>query len=139
MATKFGRMVTYFKGLLAINSYNALIMWFCKVTWQTTIIISPIPQCLWPSNLLGWWRTLSDSPIKLLDHLAPWSCFIMWQTKIVISPLPLPPVLMTTKFGRVVTYPEVFLLIKLLDFSMTCFCEFMPHDNYFISPFALDQ
>ena len=61
MTTKLGRMVTYFEGLLTIRSLIPLITWCCKVTWQTKTIISPIPQCLWPPNLLGWWLTLSCS------------------------------------------------------------------------------
>ena len=32
MAIKLGRVVTYYNGLLTINSYNVLIRWFCKVT-----------------------------------------------------------------------------------------------------------
>ena len=38
-----------------------------------------------------------------------------------------------------VTYYEEVLLIKLLDPSMTCFCEFKWHIKYFISPLSLDQ
>ena len=46
MAAKPGRMVTYLKELLAIKSFNALITWSRKVTWQTKFILSPLPECL---------------------------------------------------------------------------------------------
>ena len=34
-----------------------LVAWFCDITWQTKTIVSLLPQCLWPSNLAGWWFT----------------------------------------------------------------------------------
>ena len=54
VATKLGSKVTYLDGLLSIKSYDPLIMWSCEVTWQTKSIISPLSQCLWPPNVLGW-------------------------------------------------------------------------------------
>ena len=52
MAIKLGRMITDADdGLLPINSHDSLITWFCKITWQTNIIISSLPQWLWPPNL----------------------------------------------------------------------------------------
>ena len=47
MATKHGRMVTLEK-LLLIKLYDRLIMWSCKITWQTKTSISPLPQYLRP-------------------------------------------------------------------------------------------
>ena len=41
--------------------------------------LSPLPRCLWPTNLKG----LSHSMRSL-----PWSCKFTWQIKYVISPLP---------------------------------------------------
>ena len=67
MVTKFGRMKTYLEGLLPMKSQDAFIRWSCKITWQTKIIISPIPLCLWPHNLAGCWLTLSGS------HPSPYS------------------------------------------------------------------
>ena len=61
MATKFGRMVTYLDGLLPIKSHDSLIMWSCKITWHTKIIISPLPQCSCPPKLAGWKSTLIGS------------------------------------------------------------------------------
>ena len=48
MAIKFGRIVTYFERLLAIQSFYAFITWFYKVTWQTKIIY---PQPLVPMKV----------------------------------------------------------------------------------------
>ena len=50
MARKLVRMVTYFEGFLTIKSHNALITWSCKVTWETEIIISLLPERLWPRS-----------------------------------------------------------------------------------------
>ena len=54
MATKLCRMVMYLDELLLIKSHDPFITWSCKITWQTKIIISPLPQCLWPPNLARW-------------------------------------------------------------------------------------
>ena len=54
VTTKLGRIVTYFKELQTIKSYNALIMWSCKVLWQMIITISLLPVYLWQPNLIGW-------------------------------------------------------------------------------------
>ena len=48
---KLGRMVAYLDRLHPIKSNDPLITWSCKITWQTKIIISPLPQCLRQSNL----------------------------------------------------------------------------------------
>ena len=61
MTIKRGRMVTYLDYLLPIKSNDHIIMLCCVIMWQTKNIISPLPQCLWPQNLAGWWLTLSDS------------------------------------------------------------------------------
>ena len=38
MTNKLSRMVTYLEGLLPIELLNPLVMWFCKITWQTKTI-----------------------------------------------------------------------------------------------------
>ena len=48
-------------------------------------------------------------------------------------------VLIIAKLGRVVTYHEKLLLLKLLDPLIMGFCEVTWLINYFISPIALDQ
>ena len=80
---KHGRMVTYLEGILLIKSVGDLITWSCKIAWQTKTILSPLPQCLWPPNMAGWWLTLSGShppsystlwsrdPVRLRDKLKP--------------------------------------------------------------------
>ena len=52
VATKLGR-VTYLDGFLPIKSHDPLILCYCKITCQTKIFMSPLPQCLWPPNLAG--------------------------------------------------------------------------------------
>ena len=51
MATKLGWIIIYLDGLLPIKSHDPLITWSCKITWQAKIIISSLPQYLWPQNL----------------------------------------------------------------------------------------
>ena len=51
MATKISSMVTYLNGLLPIRSHDCFIAWSHKIMWQTKSIMSPLPQCLWQSNL----------------------------------------------------------------------------------------
>ena len=54
-----------------------LIMWSCKITWQTKIIISSLPQCLWPPNLASWWLAMRGF---YYHPLVTWSCKVMGQT-----------------------------------------------------------
>ena len=78
MAIKLGRMVTCHEGLLAIKSHDILIKWsYYKVISQTKIIISSIPQCLWPPNMAGWWVTLSG--------FHPYSYSTQWQRSLARS------------------------------------------------------
>ena len=49
------KMVIYFDELLLIKSHDPLITWSYKIKWETKIIISSLPQCLWPSNVARWW------------------------------------------------------------------------------------
>ena len=58
----------------------------------TESISSPLPQCLWPPNLVEWWLTIRDSkPIKSLDPLTMQSFQITWQTKNFILECLWPP------------------------------------------------
>ena len=86
MPTKLGRMVTYFERLR--KSHFTLWSRFCKVTWQTKIIIWPQLVCLWlqtwQNDNLRW---LVPTYIKLHHPLITMSCKITWQTKTIISPL----------------------------------------------------
>ena len=38
---------------IVMADLRTLITWSSKITWQTKIIISPLPQCLKPQNLVG--------------------------------------------------------------------------------------
>ena len=42
IATKFARVVTYFKGLPLIKLHYLLILWFCEVTSQIKYFISSL-------------------------------------------------------------------------------------------------
>ena len=57
MVTKICTMVAYLVylyRLLPIKSYEPLIMWSCKVMWNTkTSIFEPV-EYLWSPNLAGW-------------------------------------------------------------------------------------
>ena len=77
MATKLGRMVIYLDRLLIIKSYKALIMWSCKVTWQTKNHHISITR-LSVATKLG--RTIASLdgflPIMSHDPLITWPCEI---------------------------------------------------------------
>ena len=76
MATKLARMVIYLDRLLIIKSYKALIMWSCKVTWQTKIIISVtrVFMATKPGRMIASLDGLL--PIMLHDPLITWPCEI---------------------------------------------------------------
>ena len=61
LATKLGTMITYLDRFLPLKSHDSLITWSYEIKWKTKTIISPIPQCLWLQNLVGWWLNLSGS------------------------------------------------------------------------------
>ena len=61
MATTLGQIVTYLEPLLPLVKSS----W--KTSWQFKTIISSLPQCPWPPNLLGWWLTLMGS-----YHIVTW-------------------------------------------------------------------
>ena len=85
MATKLGRIVTYFERLLTIKSFYTLITWSCKVMWQTKIIIYHNQSAY--GYKLGRMITYLDEflHIKLHHSLIMWSCKVTWQTKTIIS------------------------------------------------------
>ena len=61
VATKHGRILTYFEKLLPIELHDPLITWSCRVTWQTKFNISSLPGFLWPPTLAGWGLIFRDS------------------------------------------------------------------------------
>ena len=82
MATKLDRIVTYLDGILPIKSHDSFITWSWEIMLQTKTTISPIPQCLWPPNLVGRWLTLSGShPQSYLniDHLVLLNQVTNWK------------------------------------------------------------
>ena len=55
IATKAGRVVTYHERLRSIRSYGLLTTWSCKITRQTKIIKTSLPEWLWSQNVAGWY------------------------------------------------------------------------------------
>ena len=51
----------YLEQHLAIKSYGRVIIWSCKITWQTKITKYPLPQCLWLPKLTGSGHTMRSS------------------------------------------------------------------------------
>ena len=102
LATKRGRMVTCLNELLTIKSHDPFIIRFCQITWQNKPLISPLPQCLQPPNMVAWWLTLRSSQLK--SHNT--------NEKHHISTSRVP---MTTKLGRMVTCVEGLLPMKSHD------------------------
>ena len=63
IATKLWRMVTCFDGFLPKKLHDRFFTWSCEFAWQTKTVISPLSQCLWPPNLVGWWFILQGSKL----------------------------------------------------------------------------
>ena len=90
---------------IVMADLSALITWSSKITWQTKIIISPLPQCTKPQNLVGWWLTFgvfvhrvtwprSQDKLKSLYqhyesvyHLQTWRVSdLPWEAHVVTRP-----------------------------------------------------
>ena len=90
MTTKLGRVVTYHEGFPSIKSHDPLVVWSCKITWQTKFMLTPPPEQLWTPKLAGCRSQVtltSCYPIKSHNPLNTWSCDITWQAKTIISSL----------------------------------------------------
>ena len=71
---KHGKLKTYSQGIPPIEPQNPLPMWSRKVTWQIKNI-SPPPQCIWPSKLVGEWFPMRGCTHKVIwpvNHVALW-------------------------------------------------------------------
>ena len=67
---------------------DPLVSWSYEISWQTKTIISPLPRCLSPPNLLRVWLTMRGSQ----SYRTTWRYIrvilqIKWRSK-NISPLP---------------------------------------------------
>ena len=71
MIANLGTMMTYLRRPLPIKSHDHIFTWFSEITWHTEIIISPLPQCLWPQNKMVT-NFEGLLPIILLDPLVTW-------------------------------------------------------------------
>ena len=130
MPTKFGRMLTYFDGLLPIKSHYCSIMWLCKITWQTKTITSPTHYNLCPVNLAviplrGCYPCYSThwSHLFLWDHETNQNQYIS-TTKIT----------MATKIVSSVTYHERVPSIEPYDALVTWSCEITWPTKTILSP-----
>ena len=77
MVIKLARMVIYLDRLLIIKSYKALMMWSCKVTWQTKnhhISITRMSMATKLGRMIASLDTLL--PIISHDPLIVWPCEI---------------------------------------------------------------
>ena len=75
-------------GVPSIKSHDPFIEFSCEITWQTKVIIYPLPQCLWLPLSSMVTDTEGLVTIKSPNALIRWSCKVTRQTKI-ISSLPL--------------------------------------------------
>ena len=108
-------------------------MWSFKIT-QVKIILSPLPQSVWPSGLAGWWTTWGTSshnvipPIShvvLQDHVKSQGYYILAATISVAG----------TKLGGMVTYLGCILPMGSSGHAVACFWEIAwQAGGAFISP-----
>ena len=56
-------VINYLGRLLALKSHDSLITCYAK-SRDKPKSLSPLPQCVWPPNLVGEWLTLRDSYLK---------------------------------------------------------------------------
>ena len=110
IATKLGMLVIYHKRLLPIKSHDPLIIWWCKITWQTKTCLHYHGACghqTWRDGNLSWWY-LTHIITWHFDHLVLEDHVTNENHCITITTVP-----MATKLGRMVTYLERFQHIKL--------------------------
>lgn len=58
---------------------------FVETCFSTTKNMSPLPECLWPPNLAGWWLAKRGSHDLPRDPLITWPCKITWQAIAITS------------------------------------------------------
>ena len=129
--------VVQFNGLLPIKSNDRFITWSCEIMWQTKTIISPLPQCPWPQNLVGWWH--GDLPwgipkhkvIQRFDYVVSQGHVTNKSHYISTNTVP-----MANKLDRMVTYLDGLLPIKSHDSWITWSCEITRQTKSSISPLA---
>ena len=84
MATKLGRMMTYFERLLTIKSFYALITWSCKVTWQKNPLYlyckSAYGKETWQNDDFAWWAP-NYNVTWPFDHVAFWDTMFTYRTR----------------------------------------------------------
>ena len=106
MATKLERVVGSNAGLLSIKSYNLLITWPYKVTWQMENVINSLSRDLSLSNLAeGWLMIMSHmsnhKATYSFDHVITWVHVTNELRYIFTSTMPI-----ATKLNRVMACNE---------------------------------
>ena len=117
LAIKFGSVVTYHEGLPPIKSYDPLITYPYKITWQTKTLKSNLAKTIqWaaPTHKVTW----PFEQVIFQDHVINWN-----QISTTIVPT-------DTIHGRLMTYLEVLLsilshgsLIKWSNFNQVIIIE----------------
>ena len=84
MAIKRGRVGIYNEELSSIKSWNPLIKWSSKVTWNINSLVSLLQQVLWLPNLVRCLLTMRSFHPE--SHTTVWTCGYVKPRD--ISPLP---------------------------------------------------
>ena len=61
MATKLGRIVSFFEGIQAIELHESLITWSCEIMGKSKFFISPshtVPMTIKPGSALSYLKAL---------------------------------------------------------------------------------
>ena len=74
-----GRMITYLDEFLLIKLHHPLIMWFCKIMWQTKPIISPLAVSMATKLARIVIYLVRLLIIKSYKTLTTCSCKVTWQ------------------------------------------------------------
>ena len=106
---------------LEINSnggFNGDYVEPCPST--TKNIMSPLPKCLWPTNLTEWWHTMKSSHPE--NYMSLWSRGLARSHDKLNMTI---RVAIVTKLCRVITYLDRLLSIKSHECFILWFFEIM--------------
>ena len=104
MVIKLGRVVTNLEGVLTIKSFNALITWSCKVTWQKenhSISATRVPMVTTFDTMITCFDAILPIKSHDFDHMDVRD-YVTKQNHYISNTT----VIMTTRPGRIVIYLE---------------------------------
>ena len=133
MTTKLRRMVALLDKLLHIKLHHPLITWSCYITWQVKTITFPLPQCLWPWNLVGWLHILKSS--QPISHTTPRSRDLT-KSRDKNHHFSTTRVPMATKLDRIVAHLNGLLPIKFHNPLIKWSCKTMWQAKTIIFPLS---